>query len=110
MKKTLLLIAITITHFVIYSQEKLTSFENSLTTSNSTLKDIYPLVNDKNDNFSIFITDAKNVYVYDFDNKFSITDKLIFENKRRKYKNIIGYSITENGDYKLYLKNKKMIF
>ena len=55
MKKTLLLIAITITYFVTYSQEKLTSFENSLASSNSTLKDIYPLVNDKNDNFSIFI-------------------------------------------------------
>lgn len=110
MKKTLLLIAITITHFVTYSQEKLTSFENSLATSNSTLKDIYTLVNDKNDNFSIFITDAKNVYIYDFDNKFSITNKLLFENKRRKYKNIIGYSIAENGDYKLYLKNKKNDF
>lgn len=110
MKKTLLLIAITVTHFVIYSQEKLTSFENTLTSTNSIPKDIYTLVNDKNDNFSIFITDAKNVYVYDFDNKFSITNKFLFENKRRKYKNIIGYSIAENGDYKLYLKNKKNDF
>lgn len=110
MKKTLLLIAIIITPFLIYSQEKLTSFENGLATSNSTIKDIYPLVNDKNDNFSIFITDAKNVYIYDFDNQFSITNKLLFKNKRRKYKNIIGYSIAENGDYKLYLKNKKNDF
>lgn len=93
-----------------YGQEKLTQFKNTLSFSNSNLKDIYTLVNDKNDFFSIFITDAKNVYIYDFDNNFSIKDKKLFKNKRRKYKDIIGYSILENGDYKLYLKNKKNDF
>ncbi|WP_064967141.1 hypothetical protein [Tenacibaculum ovolyticum] len=108
--KNILVITLYITCFTICGQEKLTQFKNTLSFSNSNLKDIYTLVNDQNDFFSIFITDAKSVSVYNFDNNFSIKDKKLFKNKRRKYKDIIGYSILENGDYKLYLKNKKNDF
>lgn len=93
-----------------FSQQKLVEFNNSLKDNNSNIKDIYTLVNHQNNFFSIFFADAKNVYSYNFDNTFSIKSKLLFENKRRKYKDIIGYSFLENGDYKLYLKNKENDF
>ena len=93
-----------------YGQQKLAEFDNPLKNNNSNIKDIYTLVNHQNNSFSIFFADAKNVYSYNFDNTFSIKSKQLFENKRRKYKDIIGYSYLENGDYKLYLKNKENDF
>lgn len=110
MKKLIFTIVFAIVYSAALGQEKLTQFKNTLGDPKVNLKDIYTLVNNQNDNFSILITDAKNVYLYNFDHTFSIKNKLLFPNKRRKYKDIIGYSILENGDYKLYLKNKKNDF
>ncbi|CAM1358987.1 conserved exported hypothetical protein [Tenacibaculum sediminilitoris] len=95
---------------MLFGQQKLAEFNNSLKDNNSNIKDIYTLVNHQNNFFSIFFADAKNVYSYNFDNTFSIKSKLLFENKKRKYKDIIGYNFLENGDYKLYLKNKENDF
>ena len=94
----------------IFSQEELATFKNDLKTSNSYQKGILTRVNSENDKFSIFITDAKNVYSYNFNDTFSVESKLKYKNKKKKYKHIIGYSYLKNGDYKVYLKNKKNEF
>lgn len=90
-----------------FSQEKILEFSNSLKTSFSDVKDVVPIVNKKNGDVSIFIADAKNIYGYKFDSNFNPIDKLSSEEKRRKYKIIIGNSITENGDYLVFLTNKR---
>ena len=89
-----------------YAQEKIATFKNSLKTSSSNIKDVIPIVNSKNDGLSIFIADAKNVYGYLFDNKFSLKEKLSSVEKGRKYKILIGNSISEKEDYRIFLSNK----
>ncbi|CAM1367866.1 hypothetical protein [Tenacibaculum xiamenense] len=110
MKKTLLIVLLTLYSSINNAQELISEFNHSLKTSRSKQKDIYPLVNTKDNSFSIFIADAKKAYCYKFDNNFRLTHQLQFDNKLRKYKQIIGYSFLENGDYKVYLKNKKNDF
>lgn len=89
-----------------FAQDKIVEFNNTLKTTLSSVKDIIPIVNKENGEVSIFITDAEKVYGYKFDNTFKIIDRLASEEKRRKYKVLIGSSILNNGDYQVYLTNK----
>ncbi|WGH74907.1 hypothetical protein P8625_12595 [Tenacibaculum tangerinum] len=94
----------------LFSQVEIASFNNRLKTNSSYIKDIYAIVNKQDHSFTIFFADAKNVYTYNFNDLFSLKNEFIFENKRRKYKDIIGYSFLKNRDCKLYLKNEKNHF
>jgi hypothetical protein len=107
MKKKITLILLFIgMSFCVNSQEKIATFNNTLKTSNSNIKDVIPIVNSKNDDLSIFIADAKNVYGYLFDNEFSLKEKLSSGRKDRKHKILIGNSVTENNTYRIFLSNK----
>jgi hypothetical protein len=105
-KKAILLFLLIGMSFYVRSQEEITIFKNSLKNSSSAIKDVIPIVNSKNDDFSIFIADAKNVYGYLFDTKYSLKNKLSSIEKNRKYKLLIGNSISTNDDYRLFLSNK----
>lgn len=105
MKKLFALVIICHTFFA-FSQEKILEFKNSLKTSSSSIKDVTPIVNKENGDISIFIADAKNVYGYKFDKNYKLIDSLSSAKKKRKYKTIIGNSISKNGDYYIYLTNK----
>jgi hypothetical protein len=73
-----------------FGQKKIGQFVNSLKTSSSNIKDVIPIVNTKNGDFAIFIADAKNVYAYKLDENFTVKEKMASEEKRRKFKTIIG--------------------
>ena len=89
------------------SQEKVAQFVNSLKTTGSNIKDVIPIVNTKNGDFAIFIADAKNVYAYKFNESFKLTEKMTSQEKRRKYKEIIGSSISDdNQNYRVFLSDK----
>ena len=90
----------------LFGQSKLTEFKNSLKISSSDIKDVTPIVNKNNGDLAYFIADAKNVYAYKLNSDFKLKNKLSSEEKRRKYKTIIGYSISENGNYTAFLTNK----
>jgi hypothetical protein len=91
-----------------FGQKKIGQFINSLKTSSSNIKDVIPIVNTKNGDFAIFIADAKNVYAYKLDENFTVKEKMASEEKRRKFKTIIGSSISEdNENYRVYLTDKQ---
>ena len=90
-----------------YSQEELTVFETTLKTSSSSLKDVIPIVNEKNGDISLFLMDATNVYGYLLNSNFEVVESLNSDNKSRKYKVLIGKSISSTNDYRIYLTNNK---
>lgn len=88
------------------SQYRLTEFENSLKTSSSDIKDVIPVVDEIKDEIGLFIADAKNIYAYKLDKDFNVIEKLASPSKKRKYKVLLGSSISENGDYRIFASNK----
>ncbi len=105
-KSCLIVLTIVLISSSLFSQNKITEFKNSLKTSTSEIKDVIPIVNNNNGDIAYFIADAKNVYAYKLNNQFTLQHKLSSEKKRRKFKILIGYSISENGNYTAYLTNK----
>lgn len=92
---------------ILSGQEKVAQFVNSLKTTGSNIKDVIPIVNTKNGDFAIFIADAKNVYAYKLNENFELTEKMTSQEKRRKYKEIIGSSISEDDqNYRVFLSDK----
>lgn len=107
MKKIVtLLVIITICH-VSFSQEKIGLFKNDLAKNSSAIKDVVPIVNQKNDEISLFFIDTKNVYGYLLDTNFNVIDKLSAEDKNKKYKLVIGSSISDSNDYRIFLSDNK---
>lgn len=103
-KKTLTFLFIYSTFFA-FSQEKLLTFNNDLKKSYSNLKDVIPIVNDKTGEIAYFVADAKNVYGYKINADFKVTEKITSIEKNRKYKVLIGSSISNNS-YRVFLTNK----
>lgn len=107
MTKTILCFLIFLgTSNLLYSQQRLVSFENDLKKSSSTIKDVIPIVNAKNGDIAYFIVDAKNVYGYKLNSDFKVLDKMVSEEKSRNYKTIIGSSISESNSYRVFLTNQ----
>ncbi|PQJ79904.1 hypothetical protein [Polaribacter porphyrae] len=91
----------------VFSQQTLLSFKNDLKTTSSNIKDVIPIVNEKNGEIVYILADAKNVYAYKINSKFEVVDRLTSEEKSRKFKILIGYDIDVNDDYTIFLTNKK---
>lgn len=89
-----------------YSQKELIVIDNKLKESASTIKDVIPIVNEKTGDISIFLMDAKKVYGYLLNNEFNLVKSLTSDDKNRKYKQLIGKSISDTNDYRIYLTNK----
>ena len=107
MLRKIFLLLIICSSTVVFSQKKVAQFINSLKTSSSNIKDVIPIVNAENGDFAIFIADAKNVYGYKLDSTFTLQEKIISGEKRRKYKTIVGTSISQNNQtYKVFLGDK----
>ena len=87
-------------------QEKIGRFKNDLKETLSTVKEVIPIVNAKNNDIAVFIADAKNVYGYKLNEKFDVISKITSEEKRRKYKTLLGYAIPNEDNYKIVLTNK----
>lgn len=90
----------------ISSQETLISFENSLKKSDSDIKDVIPIVDENTGEIAFFVADAKNVYGYKFNDKFELIEKITSEEKSRRYKVLIGNSISDDDSYRVFLTNK----
>ncbi len=90
------------------SQEKIIEFYNSLKKTESVLEGVIPIVNQNNDEISIFIADTKKVYGYLLGSDFELKKKLGSDDRDRKYKIPIGNSLSTNNDYRVYLSNKKL--
>ena len=106
MIRKLLLFVVFICTTQVFPQEEIGQFVNSLKTSSSNVKDVFPIVNQKTGELAMFIADAKNVYGYKLNESFDVIGKLSSNEKLRKYKLLIGSSIHDNGDYLVYLSNK----
>jgi len=87
------------------AQNEIANFKNHLKTNSTDIKDVIPIINSKNDEITIFIADAKNVYGYKLNNKFKVNGEVSSITKKRKYKVLLGSSIY-NNNYKIYLTNR----
>lgn len=106
-KKCLILFFLGLANLLI-SQNKIESFILDLKQNNSEIKDVYPVINEENGNFVLFVSDVKNVYAYKFDDNFKVVGKIISEKKKKKFSEFLGYSITDKGEYTLYMQNKNL--
>ena len=88
------------------SQETLLTFNNHLKTSSSYIKDVIPIVNEETGEMAFFVADAKNVYGYKIDADFKIKEKITSKEKSRKYKVLIGSSVSNNDSYRVFLTKK----
>lgn len=107
MKKTIWFLAIVSVFNFSYAQEVFHKFENNLKTSGKVLKQSFPVVNKKNNDFALFLLDAKEAYAYLFDKELQNIGKLSTEALPRKYKVLIGSSISKENDYRIFLTNNK---
>jgi hypothetical protein len=103
-KKCILLLFLSVTNFLI-SQDKIESFILDLKQTNSEIRDVFPVVNKENGNFVLFVSDTKNVYAYKFDKSFKVVGKIVSEKKKKRFSNFLGYSISNTGEYALYMQN-----
>lgn len=90
-----------------YSQEEIAVFDNKLKESGSSLKDVIPIVNEKTGDISLFLMDATKVYAYLLNDDFKVVKSISSDDKSRKYKILIGKSISNTNDYRIYLTNNK---
>ena len=90
---------------MLFAQEKLVEFKNDLDDSKYSIKEVIPVVNQKNDHISLFFMNTKQVYGYLLNDDFNVIKKLSSEDRRRKYNTIIGYSVKDSLNYNLYLTN-----
>ena len=86
----------------VFCQETLVTFQNDLKTSSSDIKDVIPVVNTETDEIAFFVADAKNVYGYKIDSDFKVSEKISSEEKRRKFKVIIGSSASKDDSYRVF--------
>jgi len=107
MFKKLLLVLVLSFSLNSFSQEEITTFKNYLKTSFTGIKEVIPIVNEKNNDISLFIVDATKIYGYVLNEKFEVKNQLSSEDRSRKYKTLIGNSISEDNDYRVYLANTK---
>lgn len=105
-KRNLFILLLFLTLTFSFSQERIGSFKNDLKISSSFIKEIIPIANSKNNDVAVFIADAKNVYGYKLNDTFEVSSKITSEEKRRKYKTLLGYSIPDDDNYKIFLTNK----
>ena len=63
-------------------------------------------MNKENGDIAFFVADAKNVYGYKLDKNFKVTEKITSKEKNRKYKVLIGSSVSSNDSYRVFLTNK----
>ena len=91
----------------INAQEELVTIKNSSKTSSSTVKDVVPMVNELNQELSLFFMDSKKIYGYLMNADFEVYKKLTTDNHVKKHELLIGNSISENNDYRMYLSNDK---
>jgi hypothetical protein len=106
--KKIILLFLLLSSIFAFSQEEIITFKNDLKTSYSYLKGVVPIVNNKNDDISLFLVDSKKIYGYLLDKNFNIINKLISEDKSRKYKITLGSRISSKNNYYLYVANKKL--
>ncbi|WP_299677206.1 hypothetical protein [uncultured Tenacibaculum sp.] len=103
-KTKLVTIAFTIVTFFSFSQEKIAVFRNSMKENGTDIKDVIPIVDPESNEISLFIADAKNVYGYKLNEDYKVIDSLASDRKRRKFKVLVGNSISGNN-HTIFLSN-----
>lgn len=106
MKKQSIFLILFFLSITLFSQDRVLSFINDLKTSSSDIKDVIPVVDETRGNIAFFVADAKNVYGYKINSYFRVVDKMTSDEKRRKFKILIGYDIIDESNYSIFLTNK----
>lgn len=105
MFKKLLFTFVLCSSFFSFSQENIKTFTNSLKTTDIDLSDVIPIVNQKNDDISFFLMDSKKIYGYLLNSNFDIKKELSSEKRNKIFNTLVGYSISNENDYNVYLTN-----
>lgn len=107
MKQIVTVISILV-FFTSFSQKTLAKFSNGYSSKFQTFisyDEVLPIVNKKNDEFSLLFIGKRKIHGYLFDDNFNKIDSLTIGKRPRKYKETIGSSISLNNDYRIFLMN-----
>jgi hypothetical protein len=89
------------------AQITVNEFKNTLKTTQRDVIGIVPFENTINGLYNVVVLDTKRAYAYLFDENHNLVDSLATEDRERKYKKILGYSIANGRDFRAYLSNDK---
>lgn len=89
----------------LFAQDVLATFKNNIDNTNLSIKEVIPVINQRNNDLCFFVLNSKNVYGYLLNENFEIEKSLSSEDRRRKYKTLIGYGIIDKFNYDIILTN-----
>jgi len=90
----------------ILSQKELVTISQFLHHKRGYIDEVIPVQNNTTNELSVFFTEGKRTHAYLFDEYFNKIDSLSTEDKRRKYKQVIGNGTNEQGEYIIYFSNQ----
>lgn len=105
MKKIFLNLFILLSSIFVFSQEKLFEFENTLKTNNTFLNQMFSIVNEKNGNISLFFIDNQHINCYLINDTYEVIDSLKLNNRNSLINVYLGYSISDDNNYCIYVTN-----
>ena len=100
-KKINILITIISLSSYCHGQQEVISFKIN-TKSPRSSKTTYTMSNEAANQLAFFIEDRKDIHAHLFDNSFNEISKFTFETPKRRYSEILGYSVNNNVFHLLY--------
>jgi len=111
MKKIVSFLVVVFIFYISNAQDTFLEIQNTLKTSNNPIKQSFSVINKLNNDFAFFLLDAKETYAYLYNEKLENISKLSTKSLPRKFKVLIGSSISNDNHYRLFLTNtKKTLF
>lgn len=86
-----------------FSQDLINSFELKLKSNN----DVFQIVDEATNQVNLFISDRKKIFAFVLNNNLEIKDSISNQRPERKFKDIIGYSSSNEKKYIYWATNKK---
>ncbi|WP_350284498.1 hypothetical protein [uncultured Croceitalea sp.] len=87
------------------SQNELASVKDFLDKKFGYVDEVIPIKNKNTGELAVFFTEGKTTHAFLFDNSFKKIDSLSGEDKRRKYKQVIGGGTGADRNYIIYFSN-----
>ncbi|WP_306349572.1 hypothetical protein [Flavobacterium sp. '19STA2R22 D10 B1'] len=78
----------------VFAQDILNSHSIQLK-GNSDNRETFPIVNEANQNVSLFIGDRNKITAYRYNDRFEVIDSMSINRPEKKYNDVIGYNIDE---------------
>ncbi len=92
--------------FLITSQEKLGQFENTIKENNANVLESFSIFNNETNKIATFLIEKKEMYGFIVNENFNVEKHILLENKKRKYKLLMGKMYNDKNQYKVIVSNR----